>query len=102
MRRQLCVLAAVLSLCGCHLIYQPPLNQGVQFDSLKIKKGMSKQEVLHTLGHPLLENPPHNQLVYVHSTRIGHDPAFSQQLIVHFKDGLVSRIDESKGKTLSR
>ena len=104
MRRQLCIciLATLLTLTGCQLVYQPPLDQGVQFDSLKIKKGMTKQEVTQALGHPLLETPLENQLIYVNSSRTGHQPTFSKQLIINFKNGVVSSINESKGKILSR
>ncbi|MGP1946934.1 MAG: outer membrane protein assembly factor BamE [Arsenophonus sp. NC-PG7-MAG3] len=73
MRYKLLIIAmsVVVSIAGCSMIerfvYRPDINQGNYLsasDVAKIKKGMTQQQVVYTLGTPMLKEPFGQQVWY--------------------------------------
>ena len=98
MIRQSLFLISFTLLAGCQLIYQKTIHQGVQVDPSdyqKISKGMSKQQVINTLGAPVIENINPDRLVYVNSIKPAHKPTTSQHVTITFNNNKVTNISRS-------
>ena len=100
MRKFLVLLAlpALLLLSGCNVIYKLNVQQGNILDQEMIdslEPGMTKRQVLLTLGSPAIENPfRHDRWDYVASLQRGEEDEFShQRLTVHFEGGKLTKIE---------
>jgi len=71
--------------------YKPDIQQGniiTQTQVNKLKKGMSKNQVITALGTPVVENGFYrNQLIYVSTYQPGHGKYTVKRLVLHFKQG---------------
>jgi outer membrane protein assembly factor BamE (lipoprotein component of BamABCDE complex) len=98
MIRQLLILTTFTLLAGCQLIYEKTIHQGVKVDQAdyqKISTGMSKQDVINTLGAPLMENLNPDRLVYVNSTKLAHKAPVSGHVTITFKNNKVTQISRT-------
>ncbi len=64
MRKTLILVASILVVSGCGIVYKQPIYQGNLIEQSAIDQlqpGMSKQQVLTLLGTPSVADPFHNQ-----------------------------------------
>jgi len=82
-----------LSLSGC-LVHHINVQQGNIFsesDIQAIHKGMTRRQVIHILGQPVLNNIyRNNQLIYVYTFKPNHGKFFRKSLIIQFRNGVVA------------
>jgi outer membrane protein assembly factor BamE len=114
MRSKMLTAAAVVTLmvtAGCstfeRVVYRPDINQGnylVPADVAKIQKGMSRQQVVYTLGTPMMQDPfGSNVWYYVFRQQPGHKPVTQQTLTLTFDSaGLLTGIDNKPAITKKR
>lgn len=81
------VLAFLLSsLCGCHLIFHPDVEQGnliTTYQAAAIHPGMTKEQVVAILGYPVLVNIyKDNRMLYVYTLVPGHGQVVKKQLLI--------------------
>lgn len=105
MRSKMLTAAAVVTLmmtAGCStfegVVYRPDINQGnylVPADVAKIQKGMSRQQVVYTLGTPMMQDPFGSRVwYYVFRQQPGHAPVTQQTLILTFDSaGMLTSIE---------
>lgn len=93
--KTLLICCGVVSITGCVLLspYQAELGQGNfirQAQLQELATGQSADQVSFLLGTPLLtgEQPDQRWVYTTYSEEEGY-----QQLVVHFEDGVVSRIE---------
>lgn len=95
MRSKILAAVAVVTLmmtAGCstfqRVIYRPDINQGNYLapgDAAKIQKGMSRQQVVYTLGTPIMQDPfGSNVWYYVFRQQLGHKSVTQQTLTLTF------------------
>ncbi len=62
----------------------------------QLKPGMSQQQVTYLLGTPSLKDPFHaDRWDYVYYLKPGNDKARQSRITLYFKNGKLSRIDDS-------
>ena len=84
LRQTFITLTLLLCMSSCSLIYKAPITQGVQTSTSNISKGETKQSVIEKLGKLLIQTDSPNQLIYVHSQRIGHQPTEGTTVTIIF------------------
>ena len=96
--RYFAIILLILSLTGCTgFIYYPPISQGNEIDEQAIEQlslGMSKTEVTHLLGTPVLNSyfsPQKWTYVYYTKNR-RNDISEMKKLTVSFEQEKVSQI----------
>lgn len=100
----LTLMAAGLLTClaGCstveRVIYRPDIDQGnylVSTDVAKLHTGMTQQQVVFTLGTPLLTDPfGSNTWYYIFRQQPGHQAVKQQTLTLTFsEDGILTNIE---------
>lgn len=84
----------LLELNSCTKIvpyYKPDIQQGniiTQAEVNKLKKGMTKNEVINTLGTPIVKNAFYtNQLIYVNTNLPNRGQYTEKRLRLEFKHG---------------
>ena len=94
MSRTLLLLCFIVVANGCvNTIpyYKQDIQQGnnlTQSEVKKIKKGMTKKEVVNLLGSPVVNNAFYNdELVYIYTNLTGKGQYTEKRLILKFKDG---------------
>ena len=90
-----------ITLSGCIKPYQPPIQQGNILTAKNVNsihRGMTSQQVIKTLGKPILTNLYSNSLsTYVYTYQAKNTNQLSkQQLIISFKDNRVTNIQNTK------
>lgn len=83
---------SIILMTGCfmaeQLVYRPDVNQGTYLsdgDLAKIKKGMTQQQVVYTLGTPTIKEPFGQQVwYYIFRQQIGHEKVKQQTLTLIF------------------
>jgi outer membrane protein assembly factor BamE len=94
---------------GCssleRVVYRPNLHQGNYLDASNVSKlqtGMSKEQVLYTLGTPMLSDPFGEDIwYYVFLDQSGREKAKQQTLTLTFdKEGNLDKIDNVPMTTL--
>ncbi len=97
MRLRWLVLLAFVPLAGCGLIYKVDTQQGNLFDKATVeslKEGMSKRQVLLVMGSPAVTTPfDQNRWDYVSSIRRGRNRMETKDLVLHFKDDALVKIE---------
>lgn len=88
---------------GCstveRVVYRPDIDQGNYLTPAtvaKIHTGMTQQQVVYTLGTPVLTDPLGNGNIwyYVFRQQLGHQPVKQQTLTLTFNDaGTLTNID---------
>ncbi|EOS94109.1 outer membrane protein assembly factor BamE [Erwinia tracheiphila] len=93
---------------GCsafeQVVYRPDINQGnylVANDISKIHTGMNQQQVVYTLGTPMMRDPfGSNVWYYVFRQQPGHEPVTQQTLTLTFDNkGTLVNIDNRPNLT---
>lgn len=78
-------------LAGC--VYHQPIEQGNVLSAKKaatVKMGMTKSQVVTTLGHPVMENMyKDNRLVYVYTLQTSPTHMNKNRFIVTFRNNRV-------------
>lgn len=89
--------ACVLALSACNPIYKLDIQQGnlfskVQVDSLK--PGMSKRQVILTLGSPSVVNPfQQSRWDYISTERRGNGRMETKSLTLYFEGDTLAKVD---------
>jgi len=87
-------------------IYKSDIKQGsvLRADKFKlINIGMSKGEVLQTIGSPSINDGFHrNQWDYIHYSFLKNDEILSLRITLHFDKDILSKIDLKNTKDLSK
>lgn len=110
-RKVIFAVSFLVLITGCssleRVVYRPNINQGNYLESNSVstlKVGMTKEQVLYTLGTPMLTDPFGEDVwYYVFRGQSGHDKAKQRTLILSFdKASKLEKIDdrpenESKG-----
>lgn len=94
-----CLVSLLLSGCQDHYNFLEDVPQGqIIPDSarLKVKKGMSRQEVTTLLGSPVLNNINANRWEYIQYHRLHGQVTLLKTLIIHFDDQGVKAINFKK------
>ncbi|WP_038913219.1 outer membrane protein assembly factor BamE [Dickeya zeae] len=103
--KTLTVVAAVVVVmltAGCstleRVVYRPDINQGnylAPADVAKIHNGMTKQQVIYTLGTPMLQDPfGSDTWYYVFRQQPGHEAVKQQTLTLTFNSqGVLTNMD---------
>ncbi|QDX31203.1 outer membrane protein assembly factor BamE [Dickeya poaceiphila] len=95
------VVVAMLTV-GCstleRIVYRPDINQGnylASADVAKIHNGMTKQQVIYTLGTPMMQDPfGSDTWYYVFRQQPGHEAVKQQTLILTFNSqGILANVD---------
>ncbi|WMY97226.1 MAG: outer membrane protein assembly factor BamE [Arsenophonus sp.] len=85
---------------GCflnkYLIYYPNIDQGNYYSKdniLKIRKGMTKSQVIYILGYPLLKEPFfQSKWYYIFRKKIGFNLVKQETIILSFKNNILKDI----------
>ena len=81
------------------------MQQGNTFDEKQIsqlKVGMTQQQVVFIMGTALLKDAFHkNRWDYIYTFAKGRAKAERSLLTLYFKDGLLSKIDDSQVKKIT-
>lgn len=92
--RFLLLLLAAVTLCGC--VYHPPIQQGNILTESKVSAihtGMTSEEVVATLGSPVLENMySDNRMTYVYTNQPSRRVFIAKRLIIQFQNDQVVNI----------
>ena len=87
----LILIISLLGLPGC--AYRPPVQQGTilsNSDIQRIHRGMTRLDVLSTLGKPVLINLySDSRLVYVYTLKPNRKKMQERQLLIYFRSGRV-------------
>ncbi|SLM61903.1 MULTISPECIES: outer membrane protein assembly factor BamE [Dickeya] len=92
----------VMLTAGCstleRVVYRPDINQGnylASADVAKIHSGMTKQQVIYTLGTPMMQDPfGSDTWYYVFRQQPGHEAVKQQTLTLTFNSqGVLSHMD---------
>ncbi|MEQ2027650.1 outer membrane protein assembly factor BamE [Xenorhabdus szentirmaii] len=95
----------VMLTAGCssleRIVYRPDINQGNYLTPAtvsKIQKGMTQQQVVYTLGTPMLTDPFGSQIwYYVFRQQPGHEKATQETLTLNFdNNGVLTDIKNEK------
>lgn len=87
------LLASTLSLPSCYRIPVPQGNYLTPADANKVKTGMSSDQVISTLGNPVLNNTYANgQLAYVYSYKKGLSKIKMTRMIIYFTNNRVTDV----------
>ncbi len=85
--------------------YKPDIQQGNTFDDKQLsqlKVGMTQQQVLFVMGSPLLKDPFHkNRWDYLYTFAKNQKQTTRRLLTLYFKNNVLSKIDDSKIKTIT-
>ncbi len=93
----LSVLAPLMQACEPHRIDVQQGNRVKPEALQQLKPGMSQKQVTYLLGTPLLKDPFHaDRWDYVYYLKPGNDKVRQSRLTLHFKDGILSHIDDSQ------
>jgi outer membrane protein assembly factor BamE len=92
---------AIGLLSGCSLleklVYRIDINQGnfVEQSSVdRLRVGMTKEQVRYLLGSPMLiENGKPDTWYYIYHHTEGHNDSIQKNLIVHFEDQGLARLE---------
>jgi outer membrane protein assembly factor BamE len=89
-------------MAGCaHMLtpYRPPVQQGniiTKDMTSKLKVGMTQQQVADIFGHPVLNDPFHqNTWTYVYTMQPSKGVTQKKMLIIYFKGGNVIGFNQS-------
>jgi outer membrane protein assembly factor BamE len=99
-----CLSLNFLLLTGCGILrpYQPDIQQGnLVSESMiqRIKPGMSKEQVVNTLGNPILTNTFDNtHWGYVYTFQHNGREIVRKNVDIYFQNGRVSQVIRSAGK----
>ena len=100
----LCVALLIISLTG-GCAYKVDVQQGNTFDEKQLsqlKVGMTQQQVTFVMGTALLKDAFHqNRWDYVYTFAKGGAKIERRLLTLYFKDGLLSKIDDSQVKPIT-
>lgn len=98
-----CIFSVILVstlLGGCDYLasYSTQVRQGNIIearDVVQIRKGMTKEQVAHIMGTPVLENTFDNdRWLYVYTNKKGRKPLIYQKFIVVFSQGRVVNTED--------
>jgi len=103
------VLILIISLFFSQLLascaYKPDVQQGNTFDDKQLsqlKVGMTQQQVLFVMGAALLQDPFHkNRWDYLYTFSKGQNKTNRRLLTLHFKNKILSKIDDSQIKEIT-
>ena len=97
MRLRWLALLALVPLSGCGLIYKVDAQQGNLFDKAAVESlspGMSKRQVLLIMGSPAVISPfNQDRWDYVSTMRRGRGKMESKDLVLHFENDSLVKID---------
>lgn len=97
MRHLLLTLIAVFALGGCGAIYKLDVQQGNLFDKEAVdslKPGMTKRQVTLIMGSPSVVSPfDQDRWDYVSSIRRGRGKMESKDLVLHFENDALTKIE---------
>jgi len=93
------LLVAILGLTGCYpFLYHAPLQQGNVINPnavAELKLGMTKDQVLNTMGTPILETPLSPDVWhYVYMQRLDGKLAEQKQLALYFRQNKLAQISQ--------
>ncbi len=93
------VLIGLSLLLSTACLYKQPIQQGnilKKDDVAEVKIGMTKRQVALILGTPAIADPFHqDRWDYVNTSKIKGKFLPVKKLVIHFKDGQVSRIEDN-------
>ena len=97
MRLRWLALLALAPLTGCGLIYKVDAQQGNLFDKSTVdtlKPGMSKRQVMLTMGSPSVINPfQQSRWDYISTFRRGNGRMETKDLVLYFDGDSLGKID---------
>ena len=97
MRARWLALFALAPLTGCGLIYTVDAQQGNLFDKATVESlspGMTKRQVLLVMGSPAVISPfNQDRWDYVSTIRRGRGEMESKDLVLHFENDALVKID---------
>ena len=102
MHKKVCQAITILFICftltGCFL-YRPNIQQGniiTEKECAKLRTGLSRTQVENIIGTPVLKNIfSENTVNYVYTFKPGHGKKEAKQIIVHFKNNKVVKIEKN-------
>jgi outer membrane protein assembly factor BamE len=88
---------AIAPFAGCGVIYKVDTQQGNLFDKATVdalKLGMSKRQVTLIMGSPSVVSPfDQDRWDYVSTIRRGRNKMESKDLVLHFKDNALMKVE---------
>lgn len=91
------ILAALIPLSGCGLLYRLDVQQGNLFNKEQVetlKPGMSKRQVLVVMGSPSIVSPfDQDRWDYVSTIKRGRGKMDSKDLVLYFENESLARIE---------
>jgi len=95
--RAFALAAIVLGVSACNPVYQLDIQQGNLFSKTQVeslKPGMSKRQVMLTMGSPSVVNPfQQSRWDYVSTFRRGNGRMETKDLVLYFDGDSLSKID---------